>query len=177
MAVGKDNATRPTIGVHRGSRITTLRCGENLRRARKDLVRDCRCTILRCGQRNCFCERSRRAASVSQVRRCRAIRACRRVNRFDPSRSVELAFVESQPLSEIARKTNKESINLYAELILRTLGRERGEMAALPAAVGQRARRRRSRAGCDSRLADARRNRDSVAWRFTMAQACRDSIW
>ncbi|HUS12379.1 MAG TPA: D-alanyl-D-alanine carboxypeptidase/D-alanyl-D-alanine-endopeptidase, partial [Pyrinomonadaceae bacterium] len=49
--------------------------------------------------------------------------------RFDPSRSPELAFVQSQPLSEIAKETNKESINLYAELILRTLGRERGEMA------------------------------------------------
>ncbi len=57
--------------------------------------------------------------------------------RFEPSRSVEIAFVESQPLSEIARETNKESINLYAELILRTLGRERGEMAALPQAVGR----------------------------------------
>ncbi|HEV7472560.1 MAG TPA: D-alanyl-D-alanine carboxypeptidase/D-alanyl-D-alanine-endopeptidase [Pyrinomonadaceae bacterium] len=56
--------------------------------------------------------------------------------RFDPARAVELAFVESQPLSEIARRTNKESNNLYAELILRTLGRERGEMAALPASVG-----------------------------------------
>jgi D-alanyl-D-alanine carboxypeptidase/D-alanyl-D-alanine-endopeptidase (penicillin-binding protein 4) len=57
--------------------------------------------------------------------------------RFDPAHSIELAFVESQPLSEIARKTNKESNNLYAELILRTLGRERGEMAALPQAAGR----------------------------------------
>ena len=57
--------------------------------------------------------------------------------RFDPAHSVELAFVQSEPLSEIARKTNKESINLYAELILRTLGRERGEMAALPQGIGR----------------------------------------
>jgi D-alanyl-D-alanine carboxypeptidase/D-alanyl-D-alanine-endopeptidase (penicillin-binding protein 4) len=48
--------------------------------------------------------------------------------RFDSSQGVELAAVISQPLSEISRKTNKESNNLYAELILRTLGRERGEM-------------------------------------------------
>src|SRR6266850_1553463 len=48
--------------------------------------------------------------------------------RFDPSQAVELAVVTSQPLSEISKKTNKESNNLYAELILRTLGRERGEM-------------------------------------------------
>jgi D-alanyl-D-alanine carboxypeptidase/D-alanyl-D-alanine-endopeptidase (penicillin-binding protein 4) len=57
--------------------------------------------------------------------------------RFDPLHSIELAFVDSRPLSEIARKTNKESNNLYAELILRTLGRERGEMAALPQAAGR----------------------------------------
>jgi D-alanyl-D-alanine carboxypeptidase/D-alanyl-D-alanine-endopeptidase (penicillin-binding protein 4) len=57
--------------------------------------------------------------------------------RFDPSEAVELAFVQSEPLSEIVKKTNKESINLYAELILRTLGRERGEMTALPEAVGR----------------------------------------
>ena len=57
--------------------------------------------------------------------------------RFDPARAVELAFVNSRSLGEIARKTNKESNNLYAELILRTLGRERGEMAALPAAVNR----------------------------------------
>jgi D-alanyl-D-alanine carboxypeptidase/D-alanyl-D-alanine-endopeptidase (penicillin-binding protein 4) len=37
---------------------------------------------------------------------------------------VELAFLLSRPLSEIARQTNKESINLNAELTLRTLGRE-----------------------------------------------------
>jgi D-alanyl-D-alanine carboxypeptidase/D-alanyl-D-alanine-endopeptidase (penicillin-binding protein 4) len=48
--------------------------------------------------------------------------------RFDPAQAVELAAVSSEPLSKIARKTNKESNNLYAELILRTLGRERGEL-------------------------------------------------
>lgn len=47
--------------------------------------------------------------------------------RFDPTHGQELAFVMSKPLSEIASLTNKQSINLYAELILRTLGRERGE--------------------------------------------------
>lgn len=57
--------------------------------------------------------------------------------RFDPSHSVELAFEQSQPLSEIAKKTNKESINLYAELILRTLGRERGEIAPFPQGLGR----------------------------------------
>jgi D-alanyl-D-alanine carboxypeptidase/D-alanyl-D-alanine-endopeptidase (penicillin-binding protein 4) len=57
--------------------------------------------------------------------------------RFNPAQAMELASVSSQPLSEIARRTNKESINLYAELILRTLGRERGEMAGLPEANGR----------------------------------------
>jgi serine-type D-Ala-D-Ala carboxypeptidase/endopeptidase (penicillin-binding protein 4) len=49
--------------------------------------------------------------------------------KFDPARSVELAIGESAPLGEIARATNKESINLNAELILRTLGKERGSTA------------------------------------------------
>lgn len=45
--------------------------------------------------------------------------------RFDPQRAHELASVSSRPLREIIKATNKYSINLYAELILRTLGRER----------------------------------------------------
>lgn len=57
--------------------------------------------------------------------------------RFNPTQSIELASVSSQPLSEIVKRTNKESVNLNAELILRTLGRERGEMAALPEAIGR----------------------------------------
>jgi D-alanyl-D-alanine carboxypeptidase/D-alanyl-D-alanine-endopeptidase (penicillin-binding protein 4) len=49
--------------------------------------------------------------------------------RFNTSQATELAYVLSRPLAEIVRATNKESINLNAELILRTLGRERGELA------------------------------------------------
>ncbi len=57
--------------------------------------------------------------------------------RFDTSESVELAFVSSKPLGEVVRATNKESINLFAELILRTLGRERGAMVPAPEPVGR----------------------------------------
>src|SRR5689334_9995159 len=46
--------------------------------------------------------------------------------RFDPQAAIELAYIESAPLAEIVHKTNKESNNLYAELILRTLGKEKG---------------------------------------------------
>lgn len=59
------------------------------------------------------------------------------IQRFDPSQAVELAEVTSEPLSEIAKKTNKESNNLYAELILRTLGREREEMLGPPEQIGR----------------------------------------
>jgi serine-type D-Ala-D-Ala carboxypeptidase/endopeptidase (penicillin-binding protein 4) len=52
--------------------------------------------------------------------------------RFDPAHAVELAFVSSKSLSEIAKTTNKESVNLNAELILRTLGRELGNMVSAP---------------------------------------------
>lgn len=55
--------------------------------------------------------------------------------RFDPSHATELAAIYSQPLQDIAKKTNKESNNLYAELILRTLGRERGEIAPPPEGI------------------------------------------
>lgn len=57
--------------------------------------------------------------------------------RFDPARSKELAFVLSSPLREITRDTNKESVNLNAELILRTLGRERHDMLSAPEPVGR----------------------------------------
>ncbi len=60
-----------------------------------------------------------------------------RSERFDPAQAVELASVTSQPFSEIARRTNKESVNLNAELILRTLGRERGEMAKMAEPIGR----------------------------------------
>lgn len=49
--------------------------------------------------------------------------------KFDPVGASELASVESQPLGEIVRKMNKDSVNLYAELILRTLGRRFGPEA------------------------------------------------
>lgn len=49
--------------------------------------------------------------------------------RFDPQKAFEIAHQESATLGEIARQTNKESNNLFAELILRTLGKERGESA------------------------------------------------
>ncbi len=46
-------------------------------------------------------------------------------DKIDPQKSVELAHEDSEPLSAIIRHTNKESDNLYAELLLRTIGKER----------------------------------------------------
>ena len=60
--------------------------------------------------------------------------------RFEPRTAVELAHVESAPLSEIVRTTNKESNNLYAELILRTLGKEHGSTVPDPDPRGNAAR-------------------------------------
>ncbi|NBO65954.1 MAG: D-alanyl-D-alanine carboxypeptidase/D-alanyl-D-alanine-endopeptidase [Acidobacteria bacterium] len=48
---------------------------------------------------------------------------------FDETKMVELAGLESEPLSEMIKVVNKESQNLHAELLLRQLGR-----AALAAA-------------------------------------------
>lgn len=50
----------------------------------------------------------------------------------DPQKMFEVAQEDSAALSEIVRHTNKESDNLYAELILRTLGKERGASAPDP---------------------------------------------
>lgn len=59
---------------------------------------------------------------------------------FDPARALELASVNGKSLGEIARSTNKESINLNAELILRSLGKERGATAPDPDAKRMRER-------------------------------------
>lgn len=47
-------------------------------------------------------------------------------NKFDAENADVLATVESQTLAEIVRRMNKDSVNLYAELILRTLGKKFG---------------------------------------------------
>jgi len=52
--------------------------------------------------------------------------------KFDPQKAIELAHQEGETLGEIVRQTNKESNNLFAELILRTLGKERGASAPDP---------------------------------------------
>lgn len=48
---------------------------------------------------------------------------------LNPETAIELASVESHSLAEIVKKMNKNSVNLYAELILRTLGRRFGSEA------------------------------------------------
>ena len=50
-------------------------------------------------------------------------------NRLDANNAVELAFVESQPLGGIIKRMNKKSVNIYAELILRTIGKRAGSSA------------------------------------------------
>lgn len=50
-------------------------------------------------------------------------------NKLNVETAIELAKIESQTLAEIVQKMNKRSINLYAELILRTLGKKFGSEA------------------------------------------------
>jgi len=47
-------------------------------------------------------------------------------DKTDAAKLNELAFIESKTLGEIVKKMNKHSVNLYAELILRTLGKKFG---------------------------------------------------
>ena len=73
----------------------------------------------------------RRGIKVEGDVRARDFRSAEK-ERFDPQKSVELAYQESEPLGEIVRRTNKESNNLYAELLLRAVGKERGSSAPDP---------------------------------------------
>ena len=50
-------------------------------------------------------------------------------NKLDVTNAVELASVDSKTLAEIVNRMNKRSINVYAELILRTLGKKFGDTA------------------------------------------------
>jgi D-alanyl-D-alanine carboxypeptidase/D-alanyl-D-alanine-endopeptidase (penicillin-binding protein 4) len=50
-------------------------------------------------------------------------------DRLDTETATELVFVRSATLSEIIQKMNRDSVNLYAELILRTLGKKFGAEA------------------------------------------------
>ena len=49
---------------------------------------------------------------------------------FEPLKAFEVASIDSEPLAAIVRHTNKESDNLYAELILRTIGKERRSLVS-----------------------------------------------
>jgi D-alanyl-D-alanine carboxypeptidase/D-alanyl-D-alanine-endopeptidase (penicillin-binding protein 4) len=81
-----------------------------------------------------------RGITVEGVARAVDAREGRKGARVDPEHAVELASLTGKTLREIIRSTNKESINLYAELILRTLGKERG--AAAPGADAKKMRTR-----------------------------------
>ena len=61
-------------------------------------------------------------------------------DKFDPQKAIEIGQENSAALTEIVRHTNKESDNLYAELILRTMGKERGPTAPDPDERKNRAR-------------------------------------
>ena len=53
-------------------------------------------------------------------------------DKFDPQKALELTYEDSEPLGTIVHRTNKESNNLFAELILRTIGKERAASAPDP---------------------------------------------
>lgn len=132
-----DKEGRPTVGLHRGLSDNNLEVWGELAPASKGFGARLAVHNPALWAGRLFIEALKaRGITVGGEAQSRNSRVPQSV-RFDPSKAHELAFVNSQPLSEIARKTNKESINLYAELILRTLGRERGEMAVGPEPAGR----------------------------------------
>ncbi|HXG84169.1 MAG TPA: D-alanyl-D-alanine carboxypeptidase/D-alanyl-D-alanine-endopeptidase, partial [Pyrinomonadaceae bacterium] len=50
-------------------------------------------------------------------------------NRLEVTNTNELAFVDSKPLGELVQRLNKHSVNLYGELLLRTIGKKFGAEA------------------------------------------------
>lgn len=48
-------------------------------------------------------------------------------DKLDVTKATELAVVQSQTLGEIIKRMNKHSVNLYAELLLRTIGKKFSE--------------------------------------------------
>jgi len=50
-------------------------------------------------------------------------------NKSDAATALELALVESKTLAELVQTMNKRSINLYGEVLLRTLGKKFGDTA------------------------------------------------
>ena len=136
MAVAK-SGVRPTIGVHRGLSDNTIEVWGEFAPGTKGFGARLAVHNPALWAAKLFLDalkaRSITVGGQTLARNSRVPKS----QRLNPTHLIELASVSSQPLSEIARKTNKESINLNAELILRTLGRERGEMAALPEAAGR----------------------------------------
>lgn len=136
IAIGEPGV-RPTIGVHRG-------LSDNSIEAWGEFAPDTKGFGARLSVHNPALWAAKLFLDALKTRGIRvegqAVARNSRVpqsQRFNPTESVELASVTSRPLREIAKRTNKESVNLNAELILRTLGRERGEIAALPEAIGR----------------------------------------
>jgi serine-type D-Ala-D-Ala carboxypeptidase/endopeptidase (penicillin-binding protein 4) len=80
-----------------------------------------------------------RGIKVSGEARSRDFRVAD-TEKFDPQKATELAYQDSEPLVEITRRTNKQSNNLFAELLLRTIGKERGATAPDPDARKNRQR-------------------------------------
>ncbi len=136
MGVGKPGV-RPTIGVHRGLSDNNIEVWGEFAPGSKGFGARLSVHDPAGWAAKLFLDALKtRGISVAGQTIVRSSRAPQS-QRFDPNRSLELASVASQPLSEIVKRTNKESVNLYAELILRTLGRERGEIAALPESSGK----------------------------------------
>jgi D-alanyl-D-alanine carboxypeptidase/D-alanyl-D-alanine-endopeptidase (penicillin-binding protein 4) len=135
--VAGDRSARPTVGLHRGLSDNNVKVWGELAPGSKGFGARLSVHNPALWAAKIFSDALKaRGITVSGQSLARDSRMPKS-QRFEPQRSTELAFVSSQPLSEIARTTNKESNNLYAELILRTLGRERRAMLDLPEPAGR----------------------------------------
>ncbi len=128
-----ERGVRSAIGVHRGLSTNEVRVWGEFPIGSRGY--DVRLSVYKPALRaaQLFREALRaRGITVEGEAHARDWRA-RREDEFDPARAVELAATTSRPLADLIRAINKQSLNLEAELLLRTLGKERGAtMAPVP---------------------------------------------
>lgn len=79
-----------------------------------------------------FLQQFRRALVAEQVQ----VLQLRLTTHAKPPDAMELAAVQSPPLSELIRETNQESNNVYAEALLRTLGQMAQNLPAITESSG-----------------------------------------
>ncbi|HZH34886.1 MAG TPA: D-alanyl-D-alanine carboxypeptidase/D-alanyl-D-alanine-endopeptidase, partial [Pyrinomonadaceae bacterium] len=118
-------STRDNIGVHRGLETNDLQIWGEMKRGKTFSAR----TTMHAPQLWAANELKKSLEKNGVTVAGNAAGIDWKTAKFEIGNLKELAAVESDTLGEIARRTNKQSINLNSELMLRTLGHQARENA------------------------------------------------